>query len=420
MLETSYALQQSASALLASAVLDLIPRAIPLCGGALRAGFYYEFFLPQPLTKEFLKVIEERMAQIVREARPIETLHMVAKNAAEYLRHHGFKERAKMVGSLGEEVVDVVRMGQYIDLSQGPHVASSALLRHFSLLSWEEVGGAVRVKGAVFEGKEALKKFIKQFEEEKKWGHLPLGERLDLYFVQEDEVYWKPKGQALRLKLQSYLRKTYQESGFYEVKTPSSSLMDHLKLYRKAQPVFELGERGDDEEKLRLGLFQPAHFSFDEGRFFCHPDQLRTHVLACMTLMKQLLNKFSMPVRFVVQKPSEKRTNACTNFSFQALCEALEVLGFEGATEAALTQKQAEASIVAFLSDPLGREWQVASLLLHSSAHLHAMKKELGCDDGQGLCGGTLSLFGKLERVLALLLETHKGQLPSWLDDESL
>src|SRR4051812_7787272 len=57
-------MRHSTAHLMAGAVLDLIPEAKRGLGPAIEDGFYYDFDLPRPLTREDLQKIEERMHDV--------------------------------------------------------------------------------------------------------------------------------------------------------------------------------------------------------------------------------------------------------------------------------------------------------------------------------------------------------------------
>src|SRR5512138_2206987 len=64
--------RHSSAHLMAAAVTELFPEAQCGIGPPTADGFFYDFLTPRPFTPEDLVAIEKRMAEIVKQNRPIE------------------------------------------------------------------------------------------------------------------------------------------------------------------------------------------------------------------------------------------------------------------------------------------------------------------------------------------------------------
>jgi threonyl-tRNA synthetase len=65
--EKLHNLRHSLAHVLASAVLEMFPKAQLGVGPVIETGFYYDFLLPRPLTPEDTKKLEKRMRELVKQ-----------------------------------------------------------------------------------------------------------------------------------------------------------------------------------------------------------------------------------------------------------------------------------------------------------------------------------------------------------------
>jgi len=61
-----YKIRHSAAHVMAQAVLEMFPEGKVAIGPPIEDGFYYDFYLPRPLTPEDLEAIEARMKEIIQ------------------------------------------------------------------------------------------------------------------------------------------------------------------------------------------------------------------------------------------------------------------------------------------------------------------------------------------------------------------
>jgi hypothetical protein len=232
-------LRRTAAEIAAAALVEVYPNVTLLGGGETPLGFAYEFECPHPVQ---LNVLEERMRQIVREKRPIRTLEMVAFSASELLKKEGHCGR-----EVGEGLVEVIQIGSFHDLSEGPHLKNTAELAAFKIELEEG-----RIVGWCASSKEELKKFLKklsQYTEPEK-----IGEKMGLW---KGDV-WLVKGIEFREKLIRFLKKEWF-SQVVEVSSPPGG--DPLEFHRKLGKG-KVGEVWADPERgqwvLQISFFKPG------------------------------------------------------------------------------------------------------------------------------------------------------------------
>src|SRR5437870_4650962 len=137
--------RHSLAHLMAPSILEIFPEAKFGVGPVVEDGFYYDVQLSRPLTPEDLQVIEKRMREKVKQNLRFERSEMPVDSASEMFRKmsqdfkvellHDLKTRGttavadlddpNLVGRNVSEV-SVYKIGPFIDLCRGPHVAATS------------------------------------------------------------------------------------------------------------------------------------------------------------------------------------------------------------------------------------------------------------------------------------------------------
>src|SRR6266705_2392419 len=120
---------------MAQAVKRLFPAVRVAIGPAIEDGFYYDFAKSEPFTPEDLVKIEEVMREIAKAAYPFERQEMPREEAIGFFRERGEPFKVVLLEGLDAPRVSLYRQGDFIDLCRGPHVSSTAHVKHFKLLS---------------------------------------------------------------------------------------------------------------------------------------------------------------------------------------------------------------------------------------------------------------------------------------------
>ncbi|HRD56166.1 MAG TPA: hypothetical protein PLC42_07200, partial [Parachlamydiaceae bacterium] len=111
-------IRQIAAEVLAYAVSELFPGTKLVKGSASDLGFYYDFVLDVPLSKETLILIEERMRGIFKEFLEIEQLEMMRENAVQFFLHHGQPFKAQELENFEENIVPIIKIGAFYDVAK--------------------------------------------------------------------------------------------------------------------------------------------------------------------------------------------------------------------------------------------------------------------------------------------------------------
>ena len=240
--EGIHILRHSAAHLLAQAVMELYPGALPTIGPAIDRGFYYDFAM-DPIAESDLKAIEKKMKELARRNFTVERVEL----SEEDLREH-FIDNPYKIEIIDDKLEDgdgstIYKQGEWYDLCLGPHVPNTSRLMFIKLTSvspayWrgdQDREQLVRIYGLVEPTKDALRETLHRMEEAKKRDHRKLGKDLQLFHIDEEVgqglILWTPRGAVIRQELQDFISHHLRRQGYKQVFTPHIGKLD---LYRKS------------------------------------------------------------------------------------------------------------------------------------------------------------------------------------------
>jgi threonyl-tRNA synthetase len=320
--EKLHNLRHSLAHILASAVVEMFPKAQLGVGPVIENGFFYDFLLPRPLTPEDLKKLEKRMRELVKQKLAFERNEMSIADAKKYFKdaNQQFKvqliedienfgttemdkilseggerretkgnsvERSKAVPSPLPPMVSLYQTGRFTDLCRGGHVENTSEIdpQSFKL---EKTSGAYwrgdqknpqmqRVYGLAFETKAQLEEHIKLQEEIQKRDHREVGPKLGLFLFHElapGIPFYQPKGVIVRNELEKFVREVSYGEGYKEVKLPQMfdselwKISGHWDHYQKDMFIFDV-----ENNKFALKPMNcPGHFLLYKQGLYSYKD----------------------------------------------------------------------------------------------------------------------------------------------------
>jgi threonyl-tRNA synthetase len=474
------AMRHSAAHVMAESVLALFPSAKLGIGPAIENGFYYDFDLPRPLTPDDLAAIEERMAASVaaghvfaRREIPFDEARATAEAGGQAYKVEILDDLATRAAAAGEPlpVTSFYEHGSFGDLCKGPHVATTADIGPFKLLS---VAGAYwrgdekrpmlqRIYGTVWPSQEELDQFLWRREEAKKRDHRKLGVRLDLFSfhdVSPGAAFWHPKGWRLYRTLQDAMRDLQDRRGYEEVYTPplvhrklweQSGHWDHYRdnmfLVEAEEQTFSLKPMNCPESSfiyrsrlrsyrdlpLRLaeygvlhrnelsgvlsGLTRVRHFVTDDAHIFVRPDQIAAEIEGLMGEIREAYSWFGLtPTLTFGTRPDKALGDPAVWEETEAIMRAeLERSGLEYRVkpgDGAFYAPKIDIQI----TDALGREWQTATIQVDRV--MLPERFDLWYIDEAGKQQRPVAIhraiYGSLERFIGVLTEHFAGAFPLW------
>lgn len=344
------AIRRTAAEIAAAALFEMFPN-VELWGGVeTPTGFEVAFHFPHPIHPETLALIEERMRQIVKERRPIRTLEMVPFSAAELMKKMGHRARVEELAEL-EGLVEVIQMGPFHHLSEGPHLNNSGELSAFKLLSMD----GERLVGCAHFSKEELKGYLKKLNSYQ--DPYQIGEGRGLWIQMEEGLVWKEKGLGLKRRLEQGFKKRLCPDAV-EILGPSGL---HNAIAKKMNRIpLQIVEEG--AENLQISFYWPR-------------EKIEEALISSLQLVDEILKilGFSFQVYFAGRKKGMQR-----------VMRVLEKLKWEA-------EEEAEVLGIDFrIKDEIERNWTVVQL--------REIKES-------GLEGFNLSI--SVEKILALLIEKN-------------
>ncbi len=267
--------RHSLAHLLAAAVKELYPNALPTLGPAIDNGFYYDF---DNLSDPDLPALEKKMRELLPSWTEFTSQEVSPNEAKEANEANPYKlELIDEIEKKGENIT-LYTSGGFTDLCRGGHVENPAKeiskdsfkLSHVAGAYWrgdEKNKMLTRIYGLAFNTKEELDAYILQQEEAKRRDHKKLGRELGLFTFSETVgkglPLWTPKGATIRRELERFIVDEEVKRGYLHVRTPDIA---RLELYKKSghYPYYKESMYApikiDEDEFMLRPMTCPHHF----------------------------------------------------------------------------------------------------------------------------------------------------------------
>jgi len=478
-------------------------------GPTIENGFYYDVLIPglgvNGLSIDDLPKIESEMKKIIQgglsfkkstiplsEARKLfkklkqpfklellkdlEKYGTTEENQKSKIKSQKLKSKVKKV-----ETVTIYQVGDFIDLCRGPHVKNTKELPLSFKLN--KVSGAYwrgdeknqmlqRISGLAFNTSQELENYFKILEEAQERDHVLLGQKLDLFHIDENIgpglVLWHPKGAMLKRLIENYALDEYLKNGYQLVNTPHIAryklwqISGHAGFYKDTMfPVIHLNEINPEEtENYQLkpmncpfhiliyknqirsykdlplrytelgtvyryersgtlhGLARVRGFTQDDAHIWCTLDQLDKEINNLIKLSFKILKDFGFN-EFAVYLSTRPEKFVGKPSNWVKATKALEK-----ALKEEKINYQVDKGGGAFygpkidikLKDALGRLWQCTTIQVDFNL---PERFEMFYIDEKGKKQQPImihrALLGSIERFMAVLIEHYKGDFPFWL-----
>jgi threonyl-tRNA synthetase len=469
-----------AAEVLALSVCDLFPGTQLVESKATSLGFFYDFLIEQPIDQQALPLLEEKMRAVIKEDLQVEVLDMMRENAAQLFLHYDQSFKSEALLEAESNIVQILRIGKFHDyivstdeeLLVGNSTTLAGAIKLVSIARIdryiENVGdlAVVRIEGIAASDKQILKKAYKKYEAAKACDPIQLGQEMEL-FVQHPtlmpgSLIWQPKGAALREHLLQIWKTITQKQGFQSVTTPGfvqkneknraernttstfveMEEIDYLPLPDKASlhaayvssqvvniqelplRLAEISERFESLKEIEInGLHQSRVYTADNIEVFCQEEQVQQELISYLQFFDKTFRILDFEYQWYlvalrskasIGTPAEWKQNAAW------LTKALDASGFSYHHENRQSANQGPR-IELRLRDPLDREWVASWLEINALCTKQFDLRYQGNDSKMHrLVMISGSLYSSLERLVALLIERYRGELPLWLAPEQI
>lgn len=484
-------MRHSLSHVMAAAVKSLWPDVLFAIGPAIEAGFYYDFdFGGVKISEDDLPKIEEKMREIIKKDLKFEKTELKIDEAIKKEKKSGQIYKEELIKDLKNEgdhrqghrhgeaggagkKVSYYKLGDFIDLCRGPHVASSGKLKNagFKLIKlagayWrgsEKNAMLTRIYAVAFGSKEELESYLKMMEEAEKRDHRKLGKELGLFSMHDEGPgfpFFHPKGMMIWNEMIKYWKEEHEKGGYQEIKTPiilnkrlweQSGHWDHYKenmyftkideadyaikpmncpggiLVYKSNPhsyrefPIKMAEIGlvhrHELSGVLNGLLRVRMFNQDDAHIYCLESQIKDEVIKVIRLIDRIYKTYGLEYRMELSTRPENSMGSekMWQTAEKALASALKEIGGEyklNPGNGAFYGPKIDFHV----KDAIGRTWQCGTIQLDFTMPERFDLGYIG-QDGKEKRPVMIhrTVYGAIERFLGILIEHYAGAFPVWL-----
>jgi len=470
MINKEEVMRHTAAHIMAQAVLRLWPETKIAIGPVIKNGFYYDFDLEHRFSPEDLETIEAEMEKIIAEDLPIVREELTRDEAVEMFAAQKQDYKLELLEGL-DEGISIYRQGEFVDLCRGPHLESTAKVKHFKL---QNVAGAYwrgdskrpmlqRIYGLAFQNGKDLRAHLRMLEEAAKRDHRVLGRQLDLFSIQDEGPgfpFFHPKGMVLRNCLEEYWREEHRKHGYVEIKTPimlhedlwhrsghwdnykdnmyfstideqtfaikpmncpGAMLLYKRKLHSYRDLPIRMAEMGlvhrHELSGTLHGLMRVRAFTQDDAHIFMLPSQIQEEIEGVIDFVDEVYKAFGFKYHVELSTKPENAIgdDQMWDTAIEALRQSLESKRLD------YVVNEGDGAFYGpkidfHLEDSIGRTWQCATIQLD-----FAMPERFDLtyidEDNERKRPVMIHrvLYGALERFMAILVEHTAGAFPTWL-----
>lgn len=485
--EGKHAFWHTSAHLMAEALQELYPGMQFGIGPAIENGFYYDVMPPQGVVireADFAQ-IEKKMIEVAQRKEAVVRQEISKADALAFFTEKGQTYKNELIEELEDGHISTYTQGNFTDLCRGPHLLSTAPIKAVKVMAvssayWrgdEKRPQMTRVYAVSFPKKKLLDEYLALVEEAKKRDHRKIGKEMELFMFSERVgkglPIWLPKGTALRLRLEDFLKKIQKRYGYQQVITPHIGgknlyvTSGHYAHYGKDsfQPIHtpEEGEeymlkpmncphhceifawkpRSYKDLPLRIaefgtvyryeqsgelhGLTRVRSFTQDDAHIFCRPDQVKDEFIRVMEIIQiifKALNFENFEAQISLRDPNNTEkyigSEEVWNAAESAIIEACQEKGLPARVE------YGEAAFYGpkldfMVKDALGRRWQLGTIQVDYNLPERFQLEYTG-EDNQKHRPVMVhrAPFGSMERFCAVLIEHTAGQFPLWLTPDQV
>lgn len=484
--EGKHSFWHTSAHLMAEALQELYPGIQFGIGPAIESGFYYDVDPGEAVIKETdFPAIEAKVMEIVARKENVIREEISKADALKLFTDKKETYKVELINDLEDGTITLYHQGNFVDLCKGPHLTNVGEIKAFKITA---VAGAywrgdikrkqlTRLYAISFPKKKMLDEYVELMEEAKKRDHRKIGRELEL-FTFSDTVgkglpLWLPKGTALRLRLEDFLKQIQKRFGYLQVMTPHigqkqlyvtsghyakygqdsfqpihtpeegeeyllkpMNCPHHCEIYKfkprsyKDLPLrfAEFGTVYRYEQSGELhGLTRVRSFTQDDAHIFCRPDQIQEEFLKVMDIISIIFNALdfkNFEAQISLRDPNNKEKYIGSDDVWEkaesAIIEACKSKGLKANVE--LGEAAFYGPKLDFMvKDAIGRKWQLGTIQVDYNLPERFQLEYVG-EDNQKHRPVMIhrAPFGSMERFVAVLIEHTGGKFPLWLTPDQV
>ena len=480
--EGKHAFWHTSAHLMAEALQELYPGTQFGIGPAIENGFYYDIMPAEGVVirEAMFPEIEKKVMELVQRKEALVRRDISKADALKFFGDKGQTYKNELIADLEDGHITTYTQGAFTDLCRGPHLMSTAPIKAFKVLStssayWrgdEKRPQMTRIYAITFPKQTQLQEYLDLLEEAKKRDHRKIGKEMELFMfsdmVGKGLPIWLPKGTALRLRLEDFLKKIQKRYGYQQVITPHiggkqlyvtsghwahygadsfrpittpeegeeyllkpMNCPHHCMIFASKPRSYkelpfrcaEFGTVYRYEQSGELhGLTRVRSFTQDDAHLFCRPDQVKQEFIRVMEIIQiifRALDFNNFEAQISLRDPNNKEkyigSDEVWDAAEKAIIEACEEKGMKTTTE--LGEAAFYGPKLDFMvKDALGRRWQLGTIQVDYNLPERFQLEYIG-EDGKKHRPVMIhrAPFGSMERFTAVLIEHTAGKFPLWL-----
>ncbi len=368
----------TSSHVLAQAVKRLYPDTKCAIGPAINEGFYYDFEFSFAFGDEHLRLVEEEMKKIVKEALTLRVYEMGREEAK--LRDHR---------KLGKE------LGLFTIFEQGPgfptFLPKGMILKNLLIDYWREI----------------------HYRED----YMEISTPVIL-----DRNLWETSGHWEHYRDAMYsLKIDGEDFAIKPMSCPGGMLVYKSQPRSYKELPLKLGELGlvhrNEKSGTLHGLMRVRAFTQDDAHIFMMEDQVIDEIQGVAKIIDEVYTKFGFEyaVELSTRPDNSIGTDEEWAMATDALKNAMDAIGVS------YTINNGDGAFYGpkldfHLKDSIGRTWQCGTIQLDFQLP-HRFNAEYIGSDGEVHRPVMIHrvVFGSIERFIGILIEHYAGKFPLWL-----
>lgn len=437
-----------ASAMVAFAfcLREVLPQAQLLGGGVTERGFGYEF-AASGIPPDFHDRIQESYFKLLKSGVVLRQVDRLRQNALDWLDHCGQTLRARLLAASAAPIVSLVALGEFWEPCNRA-VQSHLDRAQFYVKEMVEIplkiGGrrvmAQRVQIVLMHNRSEAQRFRKKQRDLKvhECDHISVGRTMELFFPLEEPSQtvwiWRERGLTALERIRCWWGAVQRRTGveILGMHKMTQSLLDRAidaELHNRfqadrnsASKVLRVGYWDSVSTNLppllREGLLSCGDYWKDLTRVFCPKEGLLIELQKAIHLLELANSLFGLKSVWWWQplKGSKNRQSEIEEHE-DLLNEALKSATL-GVIKGNDTVDCGTACAELKIQCTLGHWWPTGCIQIFSKKKKKTASRLVGMQFPS--LAMSYSLFGSLERIIALLVEQKDRSWPIWLESEVL
>jgi len=234
-----------ATELFAASLLEIIPNARFYETKATKLGFLCEVSTPFPISRDYMRMVEEKMKEKIKNSLEYRVFEMTGKNAADFLKAKKQSIRSRKIRN-DRGLVSMIQGGEYLNYLTNDVDTDLSKIAFFYFDEIEKKENMSLIRGYCFADKDEMKNFKRR--RKIALDHLNIGVQKEYIKVEDEKIVWLEKGLVFREKIITEIVDFLQKKGFQRIHRP---LVVHESIEKEKFEIVEVEGEFEGEFGLK-------------------------------------------------------------------------------------------------------------------------------------------------------------------------